>query len=67
MINLVLICAQVVIINNSGLEWNDHDAKTLAQARQVCKVRYPEAPCVNTFYKLGARNYRVVCGQNVEE
>jgi len=39
MINLVLICAQVVIINNSGLEWNDHDAKTLAQARQVCKVR----------------------------
>lgn len=59
---LALSCPKTVIINDSGLPWNDHDEQMLSQSKTRCKELYSDAPCVKKFYKKEEQNYWVICG-----
>jgi len=66
-LSALLNCAEPKIVNLTQDPWNDNDQYTLRAAKETCKRRYPNTPCVITFTKKEARKdgstYNVICGR----
>ena len=61
---LFITCQKPIIINESGLEWNLEDKRTVDRAIATCltKKDYINNPCLKTFYKRGFGEYAAICG-----
>ena len=58
-----LICATVILINNTKLPWNAHDFEMRDRAKTRCSELYPESPCLKKFYKRNFQDYFALCGK----
>lgn len=58
-----MICSAIIIINLLNVPLNRTDKIVMKHAQTVCEQRYPEAPCLKIFKKLGPNNYQVTCGK----
>lgn len=56
-------CPDTYMVNESELEWNDHDIETMKgiRARGRCEVN-TGLKCLKTWVKLGFQNYYAECG-----
>lgn len=60
---LSLVCPAPIVKNTSNHPWNKHDDKVLKSAKVRCDKHYRGYPCVISFHKTEALNYRVICGK----
>jgi hypothetical protein len=58
----MFVCAMIVFINCTNIEWNQHDFNTVQAARQQCPIKFENSPCVSKFIKYRERGYGIVCG-----
>jgi hypothetical protein len=60
---VAMSCPQVIMINRTNFEWNEHDRVTKATCSRRCPELYPEAPCLKRFIKLDKQDYYCGCGE----
>jgi len=60
---LAFSCPQTIMVNDSGLPWNNYDSSVLQTAKKRCGEIYEGFPCVKKFYKKESQNYWVICGK----
>ena len=54
----VLLCAAVIMINNTKLPWNHHDYQMLDHAKTHC---VEEKKCLTKFHKRAENSYFAWC------
>lgn len=51
------------IINNQTKSWTSNDQRALNRAKNGCRLRYADAPCLKRFDKLASLRYNALCGR----
>lgn len=57
-----MICAAVLLINLSGIPFNDFDRKVIKNAKEGCSKYYKDNPCLKQFIKKEKLVYSAICG-----
>ena len=59
---LILSCPTPKLINKTKWAWNDNDREIYNSALNGCVTRYKDSVCLKKFFKIGERDYYVLCG-----